>query len=275
MIWAKGDNAFLLKEEGVQCENPSAPDDERVYTKRFENKQIYLPHEWERARQEVLAGDKQIILGGTGYSEIRPDKCRAWGVTEEGYVAACEDIFAHVVSELREQFDGIEVKNANGASDKGIDRAQLRVNETLGIKGLGFNCPNWMFFVKDGDGLPVFVAANKLEYGDKFVRSLDVLISAGGRMQALENDILAAIKYNKRLLLLNVLKAISPHGGPPARDGEGNIEDATAAFESAIMQVSVVNGYDALRKQAAESVREVARFILPSEAAYSAWKRGV
>lgn len=258
--------------EGVTCENPEAEPGKRIYRKEFLKKEIFLPDELEVARKQVLYDKDAVCIGMTGYSKIG-DK---WGVNDETYVAACADVLGSAINEIRHEFPSAQVKIVEGASDMGVDKGALMVAEQLNLRHLGFSCPKFMFYVKDDDN-PVYVAATQADYGQAFVCSLDLLLSVGGRMQALEHDMLAAIRHNKRLILLNLLKAISPTGGPPARDGRGNIEDATAAFQDAVLQIAPaavgLDPYEAVRQSAVEAAKKVARTVLRPASAYSSWQR--
>ena len=267
--------SHLAELEGVTCENLEAPENERIYRKEFTNKEIYLPEEYEKARRAVLSGEGLIILGMTGYSKIGEDNCREWGVSEDAYTAACSDLLGAAINSLQRKFKGIRIALVDGASDMGVDKGVIEVADTMGLNHLGFSCPSYMFYVKD-DKSPVYVARTKDEYADCFVRSLDMLFSVGGRLQALKHDMAAALEHGKKLLLLNVLEVISPHGGPPARDSSGRIVDATAAFLETVLQLSPKVGggkYEDLRNVVEKEVVFVAGKLLPPQIAYSEWKR--
>ena len=266
--------AHLLEQAGVVCENPDSPEEERIYAKTFVNKRIFLPDQFEQAKAEILGSDNQLILGMTGYSSIKPKDCADWGIKPGAYEAACEDILGTVIRGLRKTFPGTTIKLFDGASDMGVDRALINVARKLNIEHLGFSCPKFMFYVNDDDDA-VYVANSQKEYSDAFIRELDILYSVGGRMQALEHDMIAAIVYNKRLVPLEVLKAISTNGGPPARDADGKVLDATAAFYQAIHMQSrgkySNDPYADLRCHALEVTESIARGILPPESAFGSW----
>ena len=122
------------------------------------------------------------------------------------------------------------------------------------------------------------MAQNQEAYADAFIKSLDILFSVGGRMQSLQHDILAVINYGKRLIPIDLLGAISPNGGPPARDGSGRVENATAAFMNSIFQFYAARGngyYQALKEEVVQGVCDIARMVLTAEnshIAYGAWR---
>lgn len=272
------DKEYLLKIPGVVCENPEAPMAERIYRKDFKNKTIYLPGEYQKAVHDVLSGTDVACIGMTGFSAIGAENCKAWGITEETYVAACQDLLGQTINTLQKHFPGIKIKLVDGASDMGVDRATIGVAQVMNLDHLGFSCPNFMFYVND-DKAPVYVAANQSEYADAFVRSLNILFSVGGRKQALEHDMLAAVKYDKRLVLLNVLRSICKSGGPQARDGDGKIIDATSAFEQALSLQGILGQHSSdpfkdLCTFAGDAADRICRAILAPERAYGGWRRG-
>jgi hypothetical protein len=227
----------LAQLEGVECLNPKAPEEERRYRKVFVNKPIYLPKEYDRAVAEVLHGKDVVVLGMNGYSYLTPQLCASWGVKPGAYEAACESIMDGLIEELLVEFPGVDIRIVHGASDMGVDRAIIRTAHRRNRPQLGFNCPGFMFYVLD-DKVPVYVAATQEEYSDAFVKSLNILIAANGRKQSFEHDINAALRYKKDLITLNVLKAISTTGGPPAINEHGQIEDAVAALEMLVHMVT-------------------------------------
>lgn len=268
-----------MAENGCECENPNAPPEEWIWRKEFKRKRIYLPGELDGARRDVLGGIGTITLGMTGYSSLGADKCRLWGVTQDAYDHACAHVLGHLINTLRNQFPHLRIKLVDGASDMGVDRAILTVVDKMNLHGdhLGFSCPAFMVYVRDDDA-PVYVGASQSEYAEAFIQSLDVLACVGGRKQALEFDMLAAIKYDKRLILLNVLRAICRNTGPQARDAEGQVEDAVTAFERAIfMTTGLSQGFDQFEQLltlAGEAVCQIGRVQLPPQIAYGGWERG-
>jgi hypothetical protein len=262
--------AYLLDIAGVTCDNPEAEEPERIYTRRFVNKRIYLPHEYDRAVKEVLAGTDTYVLGVTGYSKLTDLQCLEYGVAPGAYEAACEGLLKSVVWQLRDAFPGINVRFADGASEEwtaghgrpvGIDSVILKVAKDLNIPHLGHSCPEFMFYVPD-DNEPVYVAESQDEYSRHFVQSVQVLIAANGRKQAFEMDINAVFHYHKHLIPVNVLRAISSNGGPAALDAKGNINDAVAHFEQRLHVASqAVYGGSDRYKSMVEHVQQTATYI--------------
>lgn len=222
---------------GVTCLNPDAPPAERRYRKVFHHKRVYLPGEYDRAISEHLRGRDVVVLGMNGYSELTPEQCRAWGVRVGAYEAACAALLDATILALEQAFPGIDVRLVHGASDLGVDRAIVAVGRRRNRGMLGTSCPRFMFWVPDDDEA-VYVAENQEAYADSFVRSLDILIAANGRLQAFKHDLNAAFLYLKYVIPVNVLRSISTTGGPPAIGPEGRIEDAVAAFEQRVFMVT-------------------------------------
>ena len=220
-----------MERPGTVCANPEAPEAERVYQYWFTNprKQILLPEEEGQIERFLRNAPDVITIGMTGYSALKDEQCRQWGIKPGAYEAACAGILAHTIRMLQRKFEGARIKVTHGASDLGIDKVVIGVARQLNLDQLGFNCPGWMWYVNDDD-IPVYVARDKEAYGDRFVRHTDILLSVGGRDQSLISDITAAIKYGKCLITCPVMQAISSNGGPPSRDGEGKIQDATKAL---------------------------------------------
>lgn len=256
---------------GVTCTNPDAPEAERIYEKRFSQKRVILPEDQDAL--SMLHGENLVVLGMTGYSSIKPQDCADWGLKPGAYEAACQDLITNVIKSLQAEFPGIQIAIADGASDMGVDKAIIAAANRLAIPHMGFSCPAFMFYVNDDDAA-VYVAPSQADYADAFIRNLSILISAGGRMQALEHDMLAAIKYNKRLILANILKAISTNGGPPARDASGRVLDATAAFQQSIVSLVPRGTYSSdpyadLRTEMTTQAVRVARTLLTPNVAFA------
>jgi hypothetical protein len=255
----------------VECLNPDANEDVRIYRKNFKIKRIYLPDELDTA-QEAL-GSPDIVIGMTGYSSVKTDE---WGIKPEAYEVACADILGNAILELQKEFPTIRVALVHGAAPMGVDLSVMDVAKGLRLSNLGFNCPLYMFYVDDDEG-KVYVAKNKGEYSDAFIQGLNMLISVGGRAQALEHDISAAIRFRKRLVLFNLIEAISTTGGPPAWGPDGKVEDATAAFFHAIKMVSAVNPspangyYRGSRDEIAQDLVNYARTIIDPRLAFGRW----
>ena len=271
-----GNNSFLLNEQGVVCENPEAPENERTYRREFLNKKIYLPNELDKARSEILAGEDVIILGGTGYSRVGKDICQEYKITDEAYVSAYADILGSAIIALQKRYPKVQVKLVDGASDLGIDRGTIRVADHFKLPHLGFSCPEYMFYVND-DHKPVYVGGTREEYSKSFTKSLDVLISAGGRVQSLQNDMSASIMFGKKLILVDVISLISPTGTPAARNAKGEIVNGTRAFFEAVKIVTeshagTVSDFDAIKERVNHCVINIAGKALSPEAVFHSWK---
>ncbi len=211
--------------------------------KIFTHKPIFFPNQYKQAKETYLVGNDVIVIGMNGYSLLTDQTCREWGVRPGAYEAACERLLRDIISHLWEVFPGVDIRLVHGASNMGIDNVIMRVagNDGLNITQLGHSCPEFMMYVEDDD-VPVYVAKNKEAYADAFINSLDILIAANGRAHAFVHDIDAAFKKLKYVIPVNILKAISTNGGPPAMDRDGNIEDAVAAFEERVFMVSAQLG---------------------------------
>ena len=258
---------------GVECLNPDDEENCRVYRRVFKKKRIYLPGEYKRAVSEQLLGlDNILVFGMSGYSLLTPEQCRAWGVKVGAYESACGAILRGVVHHLREQFIGVDVRIAHGASNMGIDKAAINVGRHLIRPQLGHSCPEFMFYVADDD-IPVYVARTQAEYSRAFIQSLDILIVANGRVQAFEHDIDAAFRFHKHIIPINVLKSISATGGPPAFNANGEIEDAVAAMEHLVHMTNLSKSrgrdtFDELCRHVNETTVAIARQILSPECAF-------
>jgi len=258
----------------VVCLNPESAEPGRVYEKRFLDKEIYLPRQYQRAFDAHLLGLDTVVLGMNGYSLLTEKQCLSWGVKPGAYEAACRQLLREIYRALDEAFPGIDVRFAHGASDTGVDRAVIQVAKELNRPQLGHSCPEFMFYVQDGDGVPVYVAATQDEYANSFIRSLQILIAANGRQQAFSIDIDAAFKMLRSVILVNVLKSISTTGGPPAI-ADGRVEDAVAAFEHLVhavgqqMGVIAVDPYHALVAHIRDVTVSIARGLISPERAFS------
>lgn len=217
-------DAFLAKVPGVEVSSETG----RCY-KQFRKKRIYLPGDLERAVFENLGGHDVLRVGMNGYSRLNAEQCATWGVKQGAYEHATASLLEAVIRKVQDSFRGIDVRLLHGASNMGVDASILKVATKLNLTNLGFSCPAFMFFVEDDD-IPVYVAANQPAYADAFAKSLDLLIAANGRAQALQHDLMAALQYGKEVVLVNVLRTISTTGGPPAIGPDGKIEDAVDAF---------------------------------------------
>lgn len=221
---------------GASCLNPDAPEEERVYRKVFRRKQIYLAGDFERALQEHLVGENVFVIGMNGFSDIKEDQARRYGVKLGAYEEACKAILVSTVRRLREEFPGVEVRLVDGASDmdgKGVDYAIAQAARELGVSTLGFTCPRYLIYVLD-DERAVHVSDTPDAYGERFIQSLDMLICTGGRGQAFAHDIAAVFRYQRKLDIVDVLNSLSSTGGVPATvindRGVPVVDNAAAAF---------------------------------------------
>ena len=218
---------------GVSCLNPDVLEKDRIYQKTFKQKKIYLPHEFDKAIEEVMAQTDSVALSMNGYSQITDEQCKRYGVQPGAYEEACSAILREAIVRLKKTFSGANLKLVYGASDTGVDRAIEVVAREFNLTMLGFSCPEFMMYVKDDD-VPVYVAKTIDEYADAYIRSLDLLIATGGRDHALKHDIAASCIYNKRIHFIDVLNSLSSTGGVPATisDGKGGykVDNAAAAF---------------------------------------------
>ncbi|HMY51471.1 MAG TPA: hypothetical protein PK671_00915 [Candidatus Obscuribacter sp.] len=259
---------------GVSCLNPEAAEGERVYTKVFKRKPIYLPHEYDRAVREILKGTDVVVLGMNGYSSLTEQKCREWGVRPGAYEAACAGILERVIAELEASYPGVDVRLAHGASGMGVDGVILGVAAKLNKRQLGHSCPRFMFYVED-DEVPVYVGKTQVDYANAFIDSLDVLVAANGREQAFRHDINAVFDKGKHVIPVNVLRSISTTGGPPALNGDGKIEDAVAYFEQRVhlMYRAFTGTGDPFRdivNHVIEEGRQISRLLISPNRAFSA-----
>jgi hypothetical protein len=261
----------LASLSGVICANPDAPSGERVYRKEFRQKRIYLADEYDRAVATELGGRYPIIIAMNGYSSLSVEQCQAWGVKPGAYEKACEVLLTQIDGHVRAAFPDADVCYVHGAADMGVDKVIAATAKKLRRRQLGFNCPEYMFYVPDDD-VPVYVAESVEAYADSFVRTSDVLIAANGRLQAFRMDISAVFMHDKFLLPVNVLRFISTTGGPPAKRADGGIEDAVAHFEQRFYAIGTqyfgLKGHDAWASVVAEAqdvVAHICRRILAPE----------
>jgi hypothetical protein len=262
---------------GVECENPSAPEGQRIYRKTYTKREILLPNEYDSVKK-ALSGDNVLIFGMTGYTTLTNKQCADYGVKPGAYEAACADFLAAAIGAVFDTYPDTVVKIVDGAANLGVDSAVLSVAHELKLEHVGFSCPRFLFYVDDIDDGPVFVGVDQEDYSTKFVCSLDILIGANGRDQAMLNDLYGSIRYNKKFIPANILRAISVTGGPPARDANGKILDATAAFYESVTQLhpmessGELDSYLNLRNSLKVAVRAIARPRLDPSVAYGGWK---
>lgn len=259
----------------VECENPEAEQADRIYRKTFYKKPVYLSHEYDQAIRECLSGNDVVVIGMNGYSRISDASCLAWGVTQEAYEEACAALLGTAITAVQSEFHGMRIKLTHGASNLGVDRAILMVAQEFNLHHLGHSCPKFMPFVSD-DNAPIYVAETQHGYADAFVRSLHILISANGRLQAFQHDISAAFQYRKHIIPVNVMRCISTKGGPPVFGPDGSIEDAVAAFEFLIHQqmMRIVDGdsWRGLEEHISKTMLNLCRNMLSPKRAFGRWR---
>lgn len=261
----------LLKIPGVDCLNPEDGESARVYRRNFKRKRIYLPHEYDRAMAEMLHGEDVVVLGMNGYSSLSEERCRRWQIKPGAYEAACEAILDKVITQLAADFSGIDIRIVHGASNMGVDGASIKTALRRNRPQLGFSCPHFMFYVVD-DNLPVYVAESQEEYSKAFARSLDILIAANGSNQSFKHDMAAALHYQKDLIPIDVIGAISRSGGISAVDSAGNVEDAVAAMYQFVHSIQYNGfgrfGWERMLKRLTATTRKIARRIISPERAF-------
>ncbi len=218
---------------GVSCLNPDAPESQRQYQKAFHVKPIYLPGEYDRAIAEKISSPDNFVVSMNGYSRITDEQCIRYGIQQGAYEEACRALMSHTIGHLKKKFTGAHLRLIHGAADLGVDKAIQEVADEYNIVPLGFSCPRYMLYVND-DQTPVYVGTNQDDYSDKFIQSLDLLITTGGREVTLQHDVLAACVYNKRIHFVDILNSLSSTGGVPATvtgpDGKLRVDNAAAAM---------------------------------------------
>lgn len=230
-------NTSLANVPGVTCLNPKKPEGSRIYEKIFRNKRIYLPPEYEKAISENLPPGDNFIVSMNGYSRITEEQCFEYGIKPLAYEEACKAILRKIVETVRNTMKGAKLQLIDGASRIGVDSAILDIADEFNIRTLGFSCPEYMFYVEDDDHA-VYVAEDSDTYADLYVQSLDLLITTGGRKQALVHDIAAACIHGKRIHFVDVLSMLSDRGRVPAtivnKKGEIEVTNAAAAFDNTV-----------------------------------------
>ena len=238
VCFSKGEKKVM--EYGSECLNPTAPEAEQIYRKIFSKLKIYLPNEYERAIKEVLGEEPdRFIMSINGYSSLKVKERTDWGLGADEYEAGCEDLLYATIAGLRKRFmnlngKGLNLKLVDGGSSMGVDLALINVAKTHEIPSLSFSCPQWLMYVNDDATRSVFVGKDSDEYADRYIQTLDFLITTGGRAQALKHDVYAAVLYGKRIHFIDVASALSRNKGVPATsvgaDGTVNVENAAAAM---------------------------------------------
>ena len=266
---------------GAECINLEAPEDERIYRKVFTRKQIFLPDEYQQAMNVLRSNPADFVLSMNGFSRLTKEWLEKYGIREGAYEQACIAIMKNMIDRLRDEFPGARLHLTYGASDMGVDWAieEVAGDPKYNLDLLGFSCPRYMLYVKD-DHIPVYVSPNSDLYADYYIKSLDFLVSTGGRDQALKHDIMAACIFQKRIHFVNVLSLLSDNNIPAViiENGETKIENAPAAFETNIsssnindIPIVVINGdkWSALFENIAAYVIGACRKKMPVDKMFS------
>jgi hypothetical protein len=265
---------------GASCVNPKDPEEQRVYRRIFKHKPIYLPEEYDLAVSKHISAKYAFTISMNGYSKITNEQCNAYGIKPGAYEEACKAILRQTIYSLRHEFKKTHIKLTYGASDVGVDKAIEQVGREFGMAPLGFSCARYLLYCKD-DEIPVWVGANREEYADCYIQSLDLLVTTGGREQALKHDILCACIFQKRIHFVDVLGILSNTGGVPAvtiKDGKPQINNAAAAFGKFISFYGIeqatserpIGGdrWNAVFANVKSVATDVCRRIMPSEAMF-------
>lgn len=228
---------WLSNLPGIECLNPQDPPEKQRFRKVFQHKKIYLPSEYDQAVANHLACEGNFILGANGYSELNAEMCRRYGIQVGEYEQACAAILRTAIENIHAKFPPAQLRLVSGASFVGVDGAIEEVAAEFNIPCLGFSCPEFMMYVHDDDR-PVYVAINKYQYADAFIRSLDLLCNTGGREHAYVQDIMAIVRHKKRIHFIDVLNLITRAGSVPATiskvDGSVVVDNAPALFSERI-----------------------------------------
>ena len=287
-IWREDGNGNVIVEVmnepyaldyGAECINPEAPESERIYRKVFTKKKIFLPDEYQQAVSALRSNPADFVLSMNGFSRLTKEWLEKYGIKEGAYEQACIAIMKKVIDKLRKEFPGARQHLTYGASNMGVDWAIEKVasDPRYNLDLLGFSCPRYMLYVEDKSTHDVYVAPNKDIYADRYIESLDFLVSTGGREQALKHDIMAVCLFQKRIHFVDVLNLLSNNNVPAVivEGGETKIENAPAAFEHNIssssardvIAITSVNGnkWDSLFDHVTMIAMEACRNKMPAE----------
>src|SRR3989344_5556889 len=249
-VTVRGDMPWLA-DDGAELTNPKSAPESHEWRKEFNDKEIFFPDEYDAAVSARLNAENSFVLSLNGYFSIKPDQERAYGVSSGAYEAACVNITKSVIGFLISEFPGVHVRLIDGASDMGVDRAIQSVAAESGLIALGFSCPEYLPYVKDGNGLPVYVAADQPDYSSRYVQSLDFLITTGGRQQALTSDLNAVFVHKKKIHVIDVLSILSPHGPVPATkeaNGKVVVDNAAAAIVNSLTHYAIEGGSAVIKR---------------------------
>lgn len=265
-------------QDGVICLNPDAGPRDWIMQKVFAKKPVYLPDQYDEAMNKHVRGQNVVVVSMNGYSSLKAEWLAQYRIQPGAYEAACAELLIQTIKHMKKKFQAVKVQVIHGASHMGIDGVIDRVAKNeFSLMPLGFSCPEFMMYVNDDD-TPVYVGKDKADYADKYIRSLDLLVTTGGRIHALEHDTLASCIYDKRLHFVDIPNMLSPVG-VPARivkpDGSVVIENAAAAFgrnisfsdSKKVRQHAPADGddWDGLFLEMGSVATEVARKVLKPE----------
>ena len=254
------------------------------YKRTFSQRKLFLPEEETKFKSYVeldKPGKFWITMNGFSNTSKFLEK---YGLQPGSYERACARLFAKVIKMLRERFPTIEIATVYGVSNVGIDLAIMDACSMTrpAISIAGVTCPRFLLYAEDDPQWgPVYVAATKQDYADRYVKWADLLISTGGCEHALEHDIKCAVQSLTKIYFINILKLLCPNtndSGIEVVDGKVKIINAPAVFGSSVAFFDATPitrfadiGLD-LFQQAEMAVGnftiEVARQLLPPEVAY-------
>jgi len=221
--------------KGLNLLNPGALGGQRVFERVFERRApfIYLPDQLAEA-MAYLDFPNSFISSMNGYSNTA-ELITRYGIPPGMYERRCEAMYSACLEGVRRKFSYAQYGIVDGAAPFGVDAANRAVAIKFRAKRLSFSCPSYMLLVDDEDESPIYVAPTSDDYADAYVKPLDLLISTGGREQALRHDVYFSCLESKRILFVDVTNMIDPGNicVPATRideQGRIRIENAAAAM---------------------------------------------
>jgi hypothetical protein len=215
--------------------------DGRSYcTKVFTDTNIYTDYNLFR-REQLMSDDKRRInLGTTGYSSLSKQFLEKYGIPEGAYAAVIERVLFAIREKLANR--GVNMLLLDGFSEGDVDRAIRTTARVTDTPEVGFCCPKFMLYAKDGG--TVFVAPSQRAYSSAFSHSSELLLVTGGRGQAFDHDLKnffsvlnegAAIPLNVMGLIADADTLVPGFVATDTMDEEGKpvlrVENAAAAIE--------------------------------------------
>ena len=137
-----------FRPRGIECENPRAKPDQRIYRRVISNREVLLPSE-EAGLARLLHVRNCVILGMTGYSQLKARDLRQWHIQPGAYEEACAACLASVVDKLHGRYPGVRIKLLHGNTPRGVDLAVLNVAAERSLDNVGFSCPRYMLYAED------------------------------------------------------------------------------------------------------------------------------